>query len=148
MGSLLAPTLVLILIAIHETGHAIAGLTSGIPAAVRVLRRKRTRQPADRTRPLSPEQDARVTAPSAWMFAAAPLVELSGRQGQPSADGSPQPLSKTQPYHPNRLSRCARRSDDTDARREARRCFGRSDRSALRESEGNRLCSAYPVEQG
>ena len=27
MGSLLAPTLVLILIAIHETGHAIAGLT-------------------------------------------------------------------------------------------------------------------------
>jgi hypothetical protein len=27
---------------------------------------------------------------------------------------------------------CARRSDDTDARREARRCFGRSDRSAQR----------------
>jgi hypothetical protein len=38
MRSLLALTLVLILIAIHETGHAIAGLTSGIPAAVRVLR--------------------------------------------------------------------------------------------------------------
>jgi hypothetical protein len=29
MGSLLAPTLVLLLIAIHEMGHSIAGLTSG-----------------------------------------------------------------------------------------------------------------------
>ena len=25
------------------------------------------------------------------------------------------PLSKTQPFHPNRLSCCARRSDDTEA---------------------------------
>jgi hypothetical protein len=32
--------------------------------------RKRTRQPAARIRPLSPEQDARVTGPSPWMFAA------------------------------------------------------------------------------
>ena len=32
----------------------------------------------------------------------------------------------------DRQSRCARRSDDTDARKEARRCFGRSDRRAHR----------------
>jgi hypothetical protein len=38
-GSLLAPTLVLIMTAIDETGHAIAGFTSGTPAAVRVLHR-------------------------------------------------------------------------------------------------------------
>jgi hypothetical protein len=31
--------------------------------------------------------------------------------GRPFPDGSPPPLSKTSPDHPNRLSRCARRSD-------------------------------------
>src|SRR5262249_8912083 len=39
-----------------------------------------------------------------------PLLRLSGHQGRYSANGSPQPLSKTSPYHPNRLSRCALRS--------------------------------------
>ena len=47
-------------------------------------------------------------------------------------DSSPQVLSKTSPDHQNRLSRCARRSDDTEARTEALRCFGRSDRSERR----------------
>ncbi len=60
-----------------------------------ILRRKRTRQPASRIRPLSPEKDARVPASSPWMFTACPVLRLRGRQGRPSADGSPQPLSKT-----------------------------------------------------
>ena len=60
-----------------------------------------------------------------------------------AADGSPQPLSKTGPYHPNRISHCALRSDDTeadwaevasvdhtDARKATVRRFVRSDRSA------------------
>jgi hypothetical protein len=38
----------------------------------------------------------------------------------------------------NRLSRCARRSDDTDARNEALRCFGRSDRRAQMKSRFSR----------
>ena len=40
VGSLLAPTLVLALIAIHEREHTMAGLTSGLPAAVRHLARR------------------------------------------------------------------------------------------------------------
>ena len=59
------------------------------------LCRKRTRQPASRIRPLSPEKDARVPASSPWMFTARQVVRLRGHQGRPSADGSPQPLSKT-----------------------------------------------------
>jgi hypothetical protein len=41
-------------------------------------RRKRTRQPAARMRPRSPEQDARVTAPSAGCMFAAPPHSSSG----------------------------------------------------------------------
>jgi hypothetical protein len=37
------------------------------------------------------------------------------RQLYDTADGSPQPLTRTYPYHANRLSRCALRSDDTGA---------------------------------
>jgi hypothetical protein len=40
MGSLLAPTLVLVLIAIHEMEHSIVGLTSVLPAAVGFLAQK------------------------------------------------------------------------------------------------------------
>jgi hypothetical protein len=40
-----------------------------------------------------------------------PLLKLSGRQGPLSADGSPRSLSKTYPDHPNRMLRCALRSD-------------------------------------
>ena len=121
MRSLLALTLVLILIAIHETGQAIAGLTSGIPAAVRVLRissRVNRRTGPIRCRP-SKMPGSRLSPPGC--SPPRPLVELSGCQAQPLADGSPQPLSKTQPYHPNRLPHCALRSADTDARKEARR---------------------------
>jgi hypothetical protein len=39
-------------------------------------------------------------------------------------------LLRSSPKPTNREPRCALRSDDTDARREALRCFGRSDRSA------------------
>src|SRR5262249_47898921 len=81
---------------------------------LRLLGRQRTRQPAARVRPLSPDQDAAVTAPSPWMFAAPPFpwavwasrTAFSGRLAS---------KPKTSPYHPNPLSRCARRSDDTDA---------------------------------
>src|SRR6516165_10495017 len=39
-------------------------------------------------------------------------------------------LLRSSPWTRDREPRCALRSDDTDARREARRCFGRSDRRA------------------
>jgi hypothetical protein len=45
-------------------------------------------------------------------------------------DGKEFPSSSIHRQDTSRQPRCARRSEDTDARREARRCFGRSDRRA------------------
>jgi hypothetical protein len=58
------------------------------------------------------------------------LVKLFGGRGRPSADGSPEEHLKASPEHPNRLSRRALRSDDTDARKATVARVGRSDRSA------------------
>jgi hypothetical protein len=44
---------------------------------------------------MSPEQCDAVTIPARWMSAARPSLKLSRRREPPSADGSPQPLSKT-----------------------------------------------------
>jgi hypothetical protein len=68
-------------------------------------------QPTARIRPRSPEQDAGGTAPPRGCSLPRPLHILSERQGQPSADGSFQPVLKTSPDYPNPLSHCARRSD-------------------------------------
>ena len=51
------------------------GIGDGTMADCASSRRERRCQPAARIRPRSPEQDAGVTAPSPWMFAAPPLPQ-------------------------------------------------------------------------
>src|SRR5262249_1852953 len=81
-------------------------------------------QPAARVRPLPPEPDAEVPTPTPVCSPPRPRLKSSGRQGGPSSDGPPQPLSKTWPHHPNRLSRVARFGPTTQTR--ARRPFDAS----------------------
>jgi hypothetical protein len=58
----------------------------------------------------------KIVSPSPLLSGPRPGADSETSYGRPSAKGSSQPLSKTSPDRPNRLSRCARRSDDTDAR--------------------------------
>jgi hypothetical protein len=94
------------------------------------------RQPTIGIRPLSPAKDVTVTAPSHWMLAVLPAFRRDGHHGRPLATESPQPSSKTSPSRANRVSRCALRSEHTDARKATVRRFGRSDRSAQRYPSG------------
>ena len=61
----------------------------------------------------------------------------SGRPDLNQASGRPSPLYQDSPCC------CARRSDDTDARREARRCFGRSDRRSQTRPESGQAVPCY-----
>ena len=61
-------------------------------------------------------------------------AELANRIPSPSGSS---------PWPRDREPRCARRSDDTDARREARRCFGRSHRSVLAGQLAHRCIHAF-----
>ena len=79
--------------------------------------RERTHQPVARIRPLSPERDARVTTPSPGMFAAPPMTQPVGASRTAFSGRFASTAVEDVASHPNRLSRCARRSDDTDARK-------------------------------
>ena len=95
----------------------------------RILFRKRTPQRAVRIPPLPPERDARVTAPSRWMLAAPPMTQAVWTSKTAFSGRSASTAVEDVASYPNRLSRCALRSDDTDARKSIVRRFGRSDRS-------------------
>jgi hypothetical protein len=73
------------------------------------------RQPADRIRPLPPEQGARVTSPCPGMFAAPPITQAVWASRTAFSGGFASTATEISLDHPNRLSRCALRSDDTEA---------------------------------
>jgi hypothetical protein len=94
------------------------------------LSRNRARQPASRIRPLSTEKVAWVPAsyprdvhcPPSTQAAWASTSALSGRFAST--------VIEDVASLPNRVSRCALRSEHTEARNDILGCFGRSDRSA------------------
>ena len=64
---------------------------------------------------LSPEPDARVTARSRWLFVALPMIQAVRASRRAPGGGFRSTAVEDVADHPNRLSRCALRSDDTEA---------------------------------
>jgi hypothetical protein len=89
-----------VLVCAFSPAVAVAG-GSGLPVATGPLWKIFHKCPFATGRPLSPEQDVGVTAPAPVYSSPRPSLNLSRRRGRPSADGSPQRLSKTEPYHAN-----------------------------------------------
>ena len=108
-------------VAAYRTSRAFDGTVAPPGGGFTFSPRRHMRQPAARMCPRSPEQEARVTAPSpGCMFAAPPMPGQSRRQGRPSADCTPQPLSKPWPFirTDSRVARFVRQH-----RRALRRCL-------------------------
>jgi hypothetical protein len=81
-----------------------------------IMGRKRSHQRAARVRPPSPEQDAKVTAPSPWMFAAPPIKQTVWASRSALRGRFATTVIEDVASHPIRVPRCALRSDDTPTR--------------------------------